>query len=84
MENGGINLGFNIYIPFFQRKYATNQIFRIRPTKHIGYSYLATKDIIYKYETKNRLNDIYGLINPIIIKNQIVDYLKKLYIFTVN
>ncbi|MBT3207095.1 MAG: hypothetical protein HN704_05990 [Bacteroidetes bacterium] len=84
MDGGGKNFGFNICIPLYPRKYAGNQVFRLRTSEYISYSYLATQDIIYKYETQNRHNDIYGLINPITIKNQIVDYLKKIRIFTTD
>ncbi|MEA3443768.1 MAG: YjbH domain-containing protein [Bacteroidota bacterium] len=65
----GHNFGFRIFVPLWPEKYFKNKNIRIRPSKYINYSYLATRDYIDTYRTSNVINEVIRELNPLFVKH---------------
>ncbi|MCF8371433.1 MAG: YjbH domain-containing protein [Bacteroidales bacterium] len=65
----GNNYGFHISIPLWPEPYFKNKKIRIRPSKYINYSYLATRDYVNTYEAGNSIDEGIRELNPQMIKN---------------
>jgi hypothetical protein len=72
----GANFGFGMRIPVYPPKYLSNKKIRIRPSEYFNYSYLATGNFTYYYETGNKFYSWIKNFNPYFVKNQLKSELK--------
>ncbi len=76
----GHNFGFHISIPLWPAKNLKNKNIRIKPSKYINYSYLATQDYVNTYDTGINRNEVFRELNPVYLKNYIAKNLLLIYI----
>ncbi len=66
----GTNVGFQMAIPIYPKKYKTKN-FRIRPSSYFQYTYFANSNMVSEYNNGNSLSKFFGNVNPYFIKNQL-------------
>lgn len=71
----GTNFGFYLNLPLIPSKYYFNKKIRVKPSKYLNYSYLATSDYYWYFRTGYDTSKEYLELNPQVIMNQLPVYL---------
>lgn len=71
----GKNFGFYVSLPLIPSKYYFNKKIRVKPSKYLNYSYLATSDYYWYFRTGYDVSTEYLEVNPQVIMNQLPHYL---------
>jgi hypothetical protein len=72
---GNRNLGFYVYLPLIPSRYYLNKKIRVKPSKYLNYSYLASSDFYWYFRTGYYPDLEYLEVNPQVIVNQLPLYL---------
>lgn len=74
-SDAGKNFGFYVSLPLIPSKYYFNKKIRVKPSKYLNYSYLATSDYYWYFRTGYDVSTEYLEVNPQVIMNQLPNYL---------
>lgn len=69
------NFGFYVNLPLIPSKYYFNKKIRVKPSKYLNYSYLATSDYYWYFRTGYDTSKEYLELNPQVIMDQLPVYL---------
>ncbi len=75
----GRNFGFYVNIPLMPSKYSVNKKFRLKPSRYINYSYLATRDYFENFTTGHEFSADILELNVQVCRSQLPDYLFSIY-----